>query len=92
MFPSPVTNTKLVPLLGEHDPDHLGEDAPGSVSDHLGVVTPLPERHRAILSTTDVELGGGGEPENICVIGSAYFGRALTSSLVTVARYVFILY
>ena len=51
----PVTNTKLVPLLGEHDPVHLGEDAPGSVSDHLGVVTPLPERHRAILSTTDVE-------------------------------------
>ena len=55
-------------------------------------MTPLPERHRAILSTTDVELGGGGEPENICVIGSADFGRALAGRLVTVARSVFILY
>ena len=30
--------------------------------------------------------------ENICVIGSGYFGRALAGRLVTVARSVFILY
>ena len=34
----------------------------------------------------------GDSKENICVIGSADFGRALTSILVTVARSVFILY
>ena len=34
----------------------------------------------------------GDSKENICVIGSADFGRALTSILVTVARSVLILY
>ena len=50
-----VTQAELVPLLGEHDPVHLGEHARRPDGGHLGAVAPLPQRHRAVLPPADVE-------------------------------------
>lgn len=72
----PVDDAKLVALLIEANPAHLGEGSPGpGLGDGL-VVFPLTEHDRPILAPDQI-CGGGGTLDDKCVWEG--FGGAVCS-------------